>query len=93
MTRSELVARIARLNPSLLQNDAEKVVDVIFDTIKKSLKDGNRVELRGFGVFSVRQRKARQGRNPRTGEEVKVAAKRVPFFKSGKKLKEELNSK
>lgn len=93
MTRSELVARIAKLNPSLLQNDAENVVETIFETIKRSLKEGNRVELRGFGVFSVRQRKARQGRNPRTGEEVKVSAKRVPFFKSGKKLKDELNSK
>ena len=92
MTKSELIARIAQLNPHLYQSDAEKIVSAIFNEISASLAKGNRVELRGFGVFSIRTRKARAGRNPRTGEKVSVAAKNVPFFKAGKKLKDRLNS-
>ncbi|MBR4126798.1 MAG: integration host factor subunit beta [Alphaproteobacteria bacterium] len=92
MTKSELIARIAQLNPHLYQSDAEKIVSTIFNEISASLAKGNRVELRGFGVFSIRTRKARAGRNPRTGEKVSVAAKNVPFFKAGKKLKDRLNS-
>ncbi|MBO4520433.1 MAG: integration host factor subunit beta [Alphaproteobacteria bacterium] len=92
MTKSELIARIAEINPHLYQSDAEKIVTTVFDGIAEALSKGQRVELRGFGVFSVRTRKARAGRNPRTGEKVSVAAKTVPFFKAGKKLKDRLNT-
>lgn len=92
MTKSELIARIAELNPHLYQSDAEKIVSTVFDEIGAVLANGNRVELRGFGVFSVRSRNARAGRNPRTGEQVSVEAKNVPFFKAGKKLKDMLNA-
>ena len=93
MTKSELIARIAEINPHLYQSDAEKIVTTVFNGIAEALSKGQRVELRGFGVFSVRTRKARAGRNPRTGEKVSVAAKTVPFFKAGKKLKDRLNTK
>ena len=92
MTKSELIARIAELNPHLYQSDAEKIVSTVFDEIGAALANGNRVDLRGFGVFSVRSRNARAGRNPRTGEQVSVEAKNVPFFKAGKKLKDMLNA-
>lgn len=92
MTKSELIARIAELNPHLYQSDAEKIVTTIFDEIAEALSEGHRVELRGFGAFSVRSRNARAGRNPRTGEKVSVEAKNVPFFKAGKKLKDRLNA-
>lgn len=92
MTKPELIARIAELNPHLYQSDAEKIVSTVFDEISAALANGNRVELRGFGVFSVRSRNARAGRNPRTGEQVSVEAKNVPFFKAGKKLKDLLNA-
>ena len=92
MTKSELIARIAELNPHLYQSDAEKIVSTVFDEISAALANGNRVELRGFGVFSVRSRNDRAGRNPRTGEQVSVEAKNVPFFKAGKKLKDLLNA-
>ena len=92
MTKSELIARIAELNPHLYQSDAEKIVSTVFDEIGAALANGNRVELRGFGVFSVRSRNARAGRNPRTGEQVSVEAKNVPFFNAGKKLKDVLNA-
>ncbi|MBR1777711.1 MAG: integration host factor subunit beta [Alphaproteobacteria bacterium] len=92
MTKSELIARIAEINPHLYQSDAEKIVSTVFNEISSALSKGQRVELRGFGVFSVRTRKARAGRNPRTGEKVSVEAKNVPFFKAGKKLKDRLNT-
>lgn len=92
MTKSELIARIAEINPHLYQSDAEKIVSTVFNGIADALSDGRRVELRGFGVFSVRTRKARAGRNPRTGEKVSVESKNVPFFKAGKKLKDRLNT-
>lgn len=92
MTKSELIARIAELNPHLYQSDAERIVSTVFDEISAALAEGNRVELRGFGVFSVRGRNARSGRNPRTSEKVRVEAKNVPFFKAGKKLKDRLNT-
>ena len=91
MTKSELIARLAEQNPSLYHRDIEKLVNTVFDTITTALVEGNRVELRGFGAFSIRERKARLGRNPRTGESVKVEAKRMPFFKMGKGMKERLN--
>lgn len=91
MTKSELILRLAELNPHLYQSHAEQIVDTIFEEITKALASGARVELRGFGAFSVKQRKARTGRNPRTGETVQVENKRVPFFKIGKKMHERLN--
>lgn len=91
MTKSELILRIADKNPHLMQRDVEKIVETIFNEISEALSSGNRVELRGFGVFSVKKRAARQGRNPRTGESVSVDAKAVPFFKTGKLLHEKLN--
>lgn len=91
MTKSELIARLAAQNPTLYHRDIERLVGTVFDTIIGALERGDRVELRGFGAFSVRMREARTGRNPRTGEAVQVEAKAVPFFKMGKGMKERLN--
>lgn len=91
MTKSELIQRLAERNPHLYMRDVEKIVDTIFDEITKALATGDRVELRGFGAFSVKERNSRMGRNPRTGESVFVEAKRLPFFKTGKALREHLN--
>ncbi len=91
MTRSELIQRIADANPHLLLRDVESLVATIFDEISSALSQGNRVELRGFGAFSVKQRDARVARNPRTGESVDVDEKRVPLFKAGKQLRQRLN--
>ena len=91
MTKSELIQRLAELNPHLYLRDIEKIVDTIFNKISDALARGDRVELRGFGAFSVKHRDARVGRNPRTGETVNVEAKRLPFFKTGKALREKLN--
>ncbi|HMA51747.1 MAG TPA: integration host factor subunit beta [Magnetospirillaceae bacterium] len=92
MTKSELIARLAEANPHLYQRDVERIVTTIFDEIATALARGDRVELRGFGAFSVKRRDARQGRNPRTGEQVAVTEKAVPFFKTGKQLRERLNN-
>jgi integration host factor subunit beta len=91
MTKSELILRLAEGNPHLYQRDVEKIVTTIFDQIADALAQGNRVELRGFGAFSVKQRDARVGRNPRTGDRVSVDQKYVPFFKTGKQLRDRLN--
>ena len=91
MIKSELVQKIADTNPHLYQRDVEMIVNAIFDEISDALSGGDRVELRGFGAFSVKNRPARIGRNPRTGEQVSVAEKHVPFFKTGKELRERLN--
>ncbi|MEL6322838.1 MAG: integration host factor subunit beta [Pseudomonadota bacterium] len=91
MLRSELVARLSEEYAHLPQKRVEQAVDVIFEEISAALERGDRVELRGFGAFSVRQRDARRGRNPRTGESVDVPAKRVPFFKAGKELRMRIN--
>ncbi len=91
MTKSELIQRIAELNPHLYHRDVERIVTTIFDEISEALARGDRVELRGFGAFSVKQRDARIGRNPRTGEAVHVAEKHIPFFKTGKLLRERMN--
>ncbi|MEQ8830889.1 MAG: integration host factor subunit beta [Alphaproteobacteria bacterium] len=90
MTRSDLIARIAQ-NRGLFQRDVERVVATVFEEVTNALSRGDRVELRGFGAFSVKDRDARTGRNPRTGEAVDVDAKSVPFFKTGKQLRERLN--
>lgn len=92
MTKSELIARIAAANPHLYHRDVERIVTTIFDEITTALSRGDRVELRGFGAFSVKERDSRMGRNPRTGETVTVSAKYVPFFKTGKELREKLNT-
>ncbi|MFK7838853.1 MAG: integration host factor subunit beta [Bdellovibrionales bacterium] len=91
MTKSELIQKLAERNPHLYLRDVEKIVETIFDEISAALAEGDRVELRGFGAFSVKHRDARVGRNPRTGEAVQVEAKRLPFFKTGKALRERLN--
>jgi integration host factor subunit beta len=92
MIKSELIASLAAENPHLTQKDVERVVAVILERMIVALEQGGRVELRGFGAFSVRSRPARSGRNPRTGESVEVQAKHVPFFKSGKELRARLNA-
>ena len=92
MTRSELIARLMSHNTGLNSQQAEKTIEIILTEIMNALAHGNRVELRGFGVFSLRERKARIGRNPRTGELVKVPEKNVPFFKAGKLLRDRLNA-
>lgn len=92
MTKSELVLRIAEQNPHLFQRDVERIISTIFTEMGAALGRGDRVELRGFGAFSVKQRGARTGRNPRTGQPVKVPKKVVPFFKTGKQLRELINS-
>lgn len=91
MIRSELVQQIADANPHLGPREAERVVSTILNAISDRLSAGGRVELRGFGAFSTRNRDARTGRNPRTGDAVDVEAKRVPHFKPGKELRERLN--
>jgi integration host factor subunit beta len=93
MTKSELILRIGELNPHLYHRDVERIVTTIFEEITNALAKRDRVELRGFGAFSVKQRDARKGRNPRTGETVAVDQKVVPFFKTGKELRDRLNSK
>jgi len=91
MIRSELIQKIADENPHLTQRHVERIVNTVFEEIIEALAKGDRVELRGFGAFSVKSRDARVGRNPRTGEAVDVETKFVPFFKPGKKLRERLN--
>jgi integration host factor subunit beta len=91
MTRSELVTRLAELNPHLYHRDVERIVATIFEEITLALARGDRVELRGFGSFSLKERSARIGRNPRTGSAVAVAAKYLPYFKTGKELRDTLN--
>lgn len=93
MIRSELIQKIADDNPHLYQRDVERIVNTIFDEITTSMARGDRVELRGFGAFSVKKRDSRVGRNPRTGETVNVEEKHVPFFKTGKLLRDRLNGK
>lgn len=93
MIRSELIQKIAEENPHLYQRDVERIVGVVFDRIVAAMAQGSRVELRGFGAFSVKRRDGRTGRNPRTGEAVEVDEKHVPFFKAGKLLRDRLNGK
>ncbi len=91
MTKAELVEEVAK-NSDLSKKDAEVIVQTVLDSVIDSLKSGEKVELRGFGSFRLRERAARQGRNPKTGEKVYVPAKKVPYFKPGKDLKELINS-
>ncbi len=91
MIKSELIQKLAEENPHLFQRDLEAIVNAVLDEVSGALADGNRVELRGFGAFSVKNRPARVGRNPRTGEKVDVGEKYVPQFKAGKEIRERLN--
>lgn len=93
MIRSELIQKLADENPHLFQRDVERIVNTIFDEITETMARGDRVELRGFGAFSVKKRDSRIGRNPRTGTSVSVAEKHVPFFKTGKLLRDRLNGR
>ena len=92
MTKYELILRLAESNPHLYQRDVERIVTTIFGEIAAALSRGDRVELRGFGAFSVKRRDARVGRNPRTGDSVAVEEKVIPFFKTGKQLRDRLNT-
>ena len=92
MTKSDLVEKIAEKNPNLTKKDVETIVNIIFDSMTASLARGERIEIRGFGSCQVKHREAREGRNPKTGEKVHIAAKRVPFFKVGKELRERVDS-
>ncbi|MFV0493055.1 MAG: integration host factor subunit beta [Pseudorhodobacter sp.] len=93
MIRSELIQKIADENPHLTQRHVERIVNTVFEEIIEALARGNRVELRGFGAFSIKAREARTGRNPRTGEAVQVNSKNIPFFKTGKLLRDRLNGR
>jgi len=88
MTKSGLIEKVAELTPHISKKDTEVVVNTIFDSMTEALRRGERIEIRGFGSFQVKVREAREGRNPKTGEEVHIPAKRTPFFKVGKDLKE-----
>ena len=92
MIKSELIDIIARRNPHLYRQDVERIVDAVLDDIAGALEQGDRVELRGFGTFFIRQRPARSGRNPKNGDAVFVEEKWVPLFRAGKEIKERLNA-
>ena len=93
MIKSELVQKIADKNPHLYHRDVERIINRILDEVISAMRQGSRVELRGFGAFSVKSREGRLGRNPRTGEAVAVTPKKVPFFKTGKELRQRMNPK
>ena len=92
MTKSELIQKITTKNSFLYQKDVYKIIDTLFNSVTKALKDGDRIELRGFGTFTTKLRDARIGRNPKTGEPVAIPQKKMPFFKMGKSMKERINS-
>ena len=91
MIKSDLIKKLAEENPHLYYRDIEKIINSILEEIVDALEDGNRVELRGFGAFSVKKRKERLGRNPKTGQKVKVKDKTVPYFRTGKTLRQKMN--
>ena len=93
MTKSDLIERVASRMPHISKKDAETVVNAIFDGMTAALRRGNRIEIRGFGSFQVKRRKAREGRNPKTGGDVRIPAKLVPYFRVGKKLKERIEAR
>ena len=92
MTKSELILKITNKNSFLYQKDVYKIIDTFFNSVTKALKDGDRVELRGFGTFTTKLRNARIGRNPKTGDPVAIPQKKMPFFKMGKSMKLRINS-
>jgi integration host factor subunit beta len=91
MTKSELIERLAETNGSLTRKESEAVINLIFDSMGEALRKGEKIEIRGFGSFTVRARDAREARNPKSGEFVSIPAKRVPFFKTGKELRERVD--
>ncbi|MEK6656016.1 MAG: integration host factor subunit beta [Nitrospirota bacterium] len=93
MTKAELIERVSEKIQGLTKRQTEVIVNSVFNSIKESLAKGNKIEIRGFGSFRIRQRRQRDGRNPKTGVSVSVPAKRVPFFKAGKELKEMVDKK
>lgn len=92
MTKSDLVKMLANANGSLTRKESEMVVDLVFDSIMNALRGGDKVEIRGFGSFTIRERNGRQARNPKSGEVVHIPAKKTPFFKTGKELREKVNN-
>lgn len=92
MTKSELIERLIQRMPNLQKKDSEMIVNLIFDSMKEALMRGEKIEIRGFGSFRIKRRAAKEGRNPKTGEIVKIPEKRIPFFKVGKELREIINS-
>ena len=92
MTKSELISKIAKKYPTLYLSDIEKIVFTIINTVTKNITNGNRVELRGFGTFGLKELNARKSRNPRTGDTVFVENKHIPYFRMGKRLKERINN-
>ena len=93
MTKAELVDKIAEKKPGLTRKDVEAVVNTVLDSIKDALSNEDKVEIRGFGSFRIRHRRAKTGRNPKTGETVSVPLKKVPFFKAGKEMREMVDGK
>jgi integration host factor subunit beta len=91
MTKSELIEKVMEMKKNLNRRESELIVNLIFDSIAKALQKGDKVEVRGFGSFTIRERESRDARNPKSGEIVKISAKRTPFFKTGKELKERVN--
>jgi len=91
LNKSDLILKILESEPNLFKKDASKIVNVFFDTISEAISKGDRVELRGFGVFDVKVREARIARNPKNGEAIAVPAKKVPFFRMGKDMKDRIN--
>jgi integration host factor subunit beta len=92
MTKSELIERVSEAGSSLSRQKAESVVNVIFDSMAQALQDGDKIEIRGFGSFTIRERDSRLARNPKTGDTVEIAAKKTPFFKTGKELRERVDN-
>lgn len=92
MTKSELVERLVEANGTLSRKESEMVVNIIFDSMCEALQNGEKVEIRGFGSFTIRERDAREARNPKSGDVVKIPAKKTPFFKTGKELRERVNN-
>ena len=92
MTKSELVEKLVEVNAVLSRKESEVVVNLIFDSMCEALKKGDKVEIRGFGSFTIREREAREARNPKSGDMVKIPEKRTPFFKTGKELRERVNT-
>lgn len=91
MTKSELVEKIVERNSMLTRKESEMIINIVFDSMSEALQSGDKVEIRGFGSFTVRERGAREARNPKSGEIVDIPAKKVPFFKTGKELRERVD--
>lgn len=92
MTKSELVDKLVEVNGILSRKESEAIISIVFDSMCEALKSGEKVEIRGFGSFTIRDREAREARNPKSGEIVKIASKKTPFFKTGKELRERVNN-